>query len=141
MQWFRAVVPRRARPPSRGTPPAVVHSLAFKAHMKRFRGGLVFKAHSLLYLSTLGLKVMKERRRGSGEDHVEEEAARQHASTGRERTRERERERERQREKERENVGVEAGCLRSTKAHFHRERERVCERERERINCASFFVG
>ena len=37
-------------------------------HVKRFRGGLVFKAHRLLYHSTLGLRVIKrgrERRRTS----------------------------------------------------------------------------
>ena len=31
--------------------------------MKRFRGGLVFKAHRLLYHSTLGSKVMKKKRK------------------------------------------------------------------------------
>jgi len=31
-------------------------------HM-RFRGGLVFKAHRLLYHSTLGLRVIKKKRR------------------------------------------------------------------------------
>jgi len=31
--------------------------------VQRFRGGLVFKAHRLLYHSTLGLRVMKKRRR------------------------------------------------------------------------------
>ena len=31
--------------------------------MKRFRGGLVFKAHRLLHHSTLGLRVIKKRRR------------------------------------------------------------------------------
>ena len=31
--------------------------------MKRFRGGLVFKAHRLLYHSTQGLRVIKKRRR------------------------------------------------------------------------------
>jgi len=30
--------------------------------VKRFRGGLVFKAHRLLYYSTLGLRVMKKER-------------------------------------------------------------------------------
>ena len=30
---------------------------------KRFRSGLVFKAHRLLYHSTLGLRVIKKRRR------------------------------------------------------------------------------
>ena len=31
--------------------------------MKRFRGGLVFKVHRLLYHSTLGLRVIKKKRR------------------------------------------------------------------------------
>jgi len=30
----------------------------------RFRGGLVFKAHRLLYHSTLGLRVIKKKKRG-----------------------------------------------------------------------------
>ena len=34
--------------------------------MKRFRGGLVFKSHRLLYHSTLGSKVIKKRRRSKG---------------------------------------------------------------------------
>ena len=33
--------------------------------MERFRGGLVFKAHRILYYSTLGLRVIKKRRRGA----------------------------------------------------------------------------
>ena len=31
-------------------------------NVQRFRGGLVFKAHRLLYLSTLGLRVIKKKR-------------------------------------------------------------------------------
>ena len=31
--------------------------------MKRFRGGLVFKTHRLLYYSTLGLRVIKKKKR------------------------------------------------------------------------------
>jgi hypothetical protein len=31
-------------------------------HLKRFRGGLVFKAHILLYHSTLGWRVIKKRK-------------------------------------------------------------------------------
>jgi len=34
-----------------------------KTVVKRFRGGLVVKAHRLLYHSTLGLRVIKKRRR------------------------------------------------------------------------------
>ena len=35
--------------------------------MQRFRGGLVFKAHRLLYHSTLGLRVIKK---GEGQYHI-----------------------------------------------------------------------
>ena len=31
--------------------------------MKRFRGGLVFEAHRLLYRSTLGLRVIKKKKK------------------------------------------------------------------------------
>jgi len=34
-----------------------------RGNVKRFRGGLVFKAHRLLYHSTLGLRVIKKRRK------------------------------------------------------------------------------
>ena len=34
--------------------------------MKRFRGGLVFKAHRRVYHPTLGLRVIKKKRRDSG---------------------------------------------------------------------------
>jgi len=40
---------------------AAVEGLGFR-NVKRFRGGLVFKAHRLLYLSTLGLRVINKRR-------------------------------------------------------------------------------
>ena len=33
-------------------------------NVKRFPGGLVFKAHRLLYHSTLGLRVIKREREG-----------------------------------------------------------------------------
>jgi len=33
------------------------------SHVKRFRGGLVFKAHRLLYHSTLGLRVIKKKKK------------------------------------------------------------------------------
>ena len=38
--------------------------------MQRFRGGLVFKAHRLLYHSTLGLRVIKKKCRVYPESHV-----------------------------------------------------------------------
>jgi len=34
--------------------------------VKRFRGGLVFKAHVLLHHSTLGLRVIKKKKKMSG---------------------------------------------------------------------------
>ena len=41
--------------------------------MQRFRGGLVFKAHRLLYHSTLGLRVIKKKTRGVvGQEEGEE---------------------------------------------------------------------
>jgi len=33
--------------------------------VKRFRGGLVFKAHRLVYHSTLGLRVIKKKMKGT----------------------------------------------------------------------------
>jgi len=33
--------------------------------VQRFRGGLVFKAHRLLYYSTLGLRVIKKKKKGT----------------------------------------------------------------------------
>ena len=44
--------------------------------MKRFQGGLVFQAHRLLYHSTLGLRVMKKKKKftcclGSGVSGLE----------------------------------------------------------------------
>ena len=39
-----------------------------RRNVKRFRGGLVFKAHRLLYHSTLGLRVIKKRREVADRD-------------------------------------------------------------------------
>ena len=39
-----------------------VQEQLLRRNVKRFRGGLVFQGHSLLYHSTLGLRVIKERR-------------------------------------------------------------------------------
>ena len=36
-------------------------------NVKRFRGGLVFKAHRLLYHSTLGLRVIKKKKKSAFE--------------------------------------------------------------------------
>jgi len=57
--WPQAAVPSSAptRAPSRDSP-ARTPSL-------RFRGGLVFKAHRLVYHSTLGLSVIKKKKRTS----------------------------------------------------------------------------
>jgi len=43
---------------------------ALRRDVKRFRGGLVFKVHRLLYDSTLGLRVIKKKRR-TGAHEVE----------------------------------------------------------------------
>jgi len=40
--------------------------------VKRFRGVLVFKAHRLVYHSTLGLRVMKKKKRRVEPAHVHE---------------------------------------------------------------------
>ena len=39
------------------------YELVLRRNKKRFRGGLVFEAHRLLYHSTLGLRVIKKKRR------------------------------------------------------------------------------
>ena len=36
----------------------------YHRNVQRFRGGLVFKAHRLLYHSTLGLRVIKKKKKG-----------------------------------------------------------------------------
>jgi len=41
------------------------HSRLLRRTVKRFRGGLVLKAHRLLYYSTLGLRVIKKKRRST----------------------------------------------------------------------------
>ena len=48
-----------------GTLPAPPLSRVQLLHrnVKRFRGGLVFKAHRLLYHSTLGLRVIKKKKK------------------------------------------------------------------------------
>ena len=73
-----------------------------------FRGGLVCKAHRLLYLSTLDSGVIKKKKHSHSYRSLlshRQEAPRPHikeGERGRERQREGERGRERQREKERE---------------------------------------
>ena len=37
-----------------------------KGNVQRFRGGLVFKAHRLLYHSTLGLRVTQKKKKNKG---------------------------------------------------------------------------
>ena len=39
--------------------------IQLRRNVKRFRGGLVFKAHRLVYHSTKGLRVIKQKRRSS----------------------------------------------------------------------------
>jgi len=48
--------------PRRGKPHDELRKNNYFAEMKRFRGGLVFKAHRLLYHSTLGLRIIKKKR-------------------------------------------------------------------------------
>ena len=43
-----------------------------RGNVKRFRRGLVPKAHRILYHSTLGSRVIKRQKRGSGADRVVE---------------------------------------------------------------------
>jgi len=59
-----------ASPPSlpRGVTAATEQLL--HRNVQRFRGGLVFKAHRLLYHSTLGLRVIKKRRRSDAVQDV-----------------------------------------------------------------------
>jgi len=40
----------------------VGHRMTLLGNVKRFRGGLVFKAHRLLYHSTLGVRVIKKKK-------------------------------------------------------------------------------
>ena len=51
--------------PPRGRAPARVRCV-FKARRPRFLGGLVFKAHRLVYHSALGLRVIKKKKKGGG---------------------------------------------------------------------------
>ena len=37
--------------------------MTLRTYVKRFRGGLVFKAHRLVYHSTLGLRVTKKKKK------------------------------------------------------------------------------
>jgi len=48
---------------SKSTPSSLACALQLLSrNVKRFRGGLVFKAHRLLYHSTLGLRVIKKKK-------------------------------------------------------------------------------
>jgi len=64
---------------ARGTPPRVDSTAGgrrtvppLRRNVKRFRGGLVVKAHRLLYRSTLGLRVIKKKRKGHAPCHGSE---------------------------------------------------------------------
>ena len=46
-----------------------------RGNVKRFRGGLVSKAHGLVYHSTLGLRVIKKKRGGAHRTPPREESA------------------------------------------------------------------
>ena len=43
----------------------------FHRNVQRFRGGLVFKAHKMLYHSTLGLRVMTKKKKDPGGEEEE----------------------------------------------------------------------
>jgi hypothetical protein len=58
---------------------------SIRRNVKRFRGGLVFKAHRLVYHSTLGLRVIKkEKVGGAGPGGVERGAERARGTPARE---------------------------------------------------------
>jgi len=50
-------------PPNDNTPGQLL-----RRNVKRFRGGLVLKAHRLLYHSTLGLRAVKKKKKTPGVD-------------------------------------------------------------------------
>ena len=45
--------------------------------MKRFRGGLIFKAHRLVYHPTLGSRVMKKRKKSANSEALVQEPLRE----------------------------------------------------------------
>jgi len=81
--------------------------------VQRFRGGLVFKAHRLVYHSTLGLRVIKKKKQTRQAPPLLHRPSQRASERAREKDRARQREIDRARERE-------------------RERERGCERKRER---------
>ena len=99
-----------------------------RRNVKRFRGGLVFKAHRLLYHSTLGLRVKKKVTcsRVSRKSRV--------PKAKRERERERQRARERESEKDRERE-------RQRARETERDREREKEKERARQTGSERDIG
>jgi len=61
-------------------PPLQTISRLDEQHMKRFRGGLVIKAHRLLCHSTLGLRVIKEKKKNSISAYLRTTFSSPHAS-------------------------------------------------------------
>ena len=84
--------PPKATHPSSPTPLTVpcAHDLrvagvdgpggVLRAHTSQFRGGLVFKAHRLLYHSILGLRVIKKRKRHTSQTAADDSVGRSQAS-------------------------------------------------------------
>ena len=56
--WY----PEGSEGDARDLPDAAVVPGTLGSNVKRFRGGLVFKAHRLLYHSTLGSRVIKKKK-------------------------------------------------------------------------------
>ena len=61
----QACASRKALAADRKDPGGTIEVQLLYRNVQRFRGGLVFKAHRLLYHSILGLGVMKKKRRGT----------------------------------------------------------------------------
>ena len=57
----------------------LIEEQLLRRNVKQFRGGLVFKAHRLVYLSTLGWRVIKKKKKKSPLAPQPPAAAGQHA--------------------------------------------------------------
>jgi len=88
VKWEQLETRKELLPAGHGQNPAltvlyVPYSLGSgPCNVRRFRGGLVFKAHRLLHHSTLGSRVMKKRRRRfEARDGREEPLSREEGTT------------------------------------------------------------
>jgi len=59
-----------------------VRDCGWSYHVKRFRGGLVFKAQRLMYHSTLGLRVIKKKKYQTRRTAAKREARRKGSARG-----------------------------------------------------------